>query len=111
MTFISIADAKAHFSACIAEAERGDAVLVTRHGKPVAAVVGMASWRELEARRRVETSRTPYTVDSSSEPETVPSTWQPVWGAVPGLRVRIAEAELTAPVFAHGIPWHDQDPV
>jgi prevent-host-death family protein len=36
---ISLAEAKATFSECIREAESGKAVLITRHGKPVAALV------------------------------------------------------------------------
>ena len=36
---ISLAEAKASFSECIREVENGKAVLITRHGKPVAALV------------------------------------------------------------------------
>ena len=36
---ISLAEAKATLSECIREAESGKAVLITRHGKPVAALV------------------------------------------------------------------------
>jgi prevent-host-death family protein len=36
---ISLAEAKATFSECIREAESGKEVLITRHGKPVAALV------------------------------------------------------------------------
>jgi prevent-host-death family protein len=35
----SVADAKSHFTDCIASAEAGEPVVVTRHGKPVAAIV------------------------------------------------------------------------
>jgi len=35
----SVADAKSHFADCIASAEAGDPVVITRHGKPVAAIV------------------------------------------------------------------------
>ena len=34
---ISVAEAKATFSECIRKVEAGSAVLITRHGKPVAA--------------------------------------------------------------------------
>ena len=36
---ISIAEAKAHLSDCIRQAEQGEPILNTRHGKPVAALV------------------------------------------------------------------------
>lgn len=36
---ISVAEAKAHFSECVREAEDGVPVLVTRHGRPVVAIV------------------------------------------------------------------------
>ena len=36
---ISLAEAKATLSECIRDAESGKAVLITRHGKPVAALV------------------------------------------------------------------------
>jgi prevent-host-death family protein len=35
----SIANAKAHFTECIDSAEAGEPVMITRHGKPVAAIV------------------------------------------------------------------------
>ena len=35
---ISLAEAKATLSECIREAESGKEVLITRHGKPVAAI-------------------------------------------------------------------------
>ena len=36
---ISVAEAKATFSECIRQVEAGSSVLITRHGKPVAALV------------------------------------------------------------------------
>jgi prevent-host-death family protein len=44
----SIADAKAHLTACIISAEAGERVVLTRHGKPVAALVSMADLAVLE---------------------------------------------------------------
>ncbi len=44
----SIADAKAHFTDCITTAEAGERVVLTRHGKPVAALVSMADLALLE---------------------------------------------------------------
>ncbi len=37
---ITLADAKAHLSALVAEAEDGAEITVTRHGRPVARIVG-----------------------------------------------------------------------
>lgn len=36
---VSLADAKARLSECVRDAERGDSIVITRHGKPVAALV------------------------------------------------------------------------
>lgn len=37
---MSVAEAKARFSECVRDAEGGEQVIITRHGKPVALVVG-----------------------------------------------------------------------
>jgi prevent-host-death family protein len=37
---ITLAEAKAHLSALVAEAEAGTEITVTRHGRPVARIVG-----------------------------------------------------------------------
>jgi len=37
---ITLAEAKAHFSALVTEAEEGAEITVTRHGRPVARIVG-----------------------------------------------------------------------
>jgi prevent-host-death family protein len=47
---VSIVEAKAHFSDYVRKAEAGDPVLITRHGKPVAAVVAA---EDLAALRRI----------------------------------------------------------
>lgn len=49
---MSIAEAKAHLSVCVREAEQGEFVLITRHGKPVAALVGATHLQQLERLRR-----------------------------------------------------------
>ena len=36
---LSVAEAKAHFSECLKEAEDGEPVMITRHGKLVAGIV------------------------------------------------------------------------
>ena len=48
---VSIAEAKARFSECVRSAEGGDAVLITRHGKPVVAVVSAEDLHHLERLR------------------------------------------------------------
>ena len=37
---VTLAEAKAHLSALVAEAEEGAEITVTRHGRPVARIVG-----------------------------------------------------------------------
>jgi prevent-host-death family protein len=50
----SIADAKAHFTDCIASAEAGKRVVLTRHGKPVAALVSIPDLEVLEQARSAD---------------------------------------------------------
>lgn len=38
---LSVAQAKASFSECVRDAESGEPVIVTRHGKPVVAIVSV----------------------------------------------------------------------
>jgi prevent-host-death family protein len=45
---ISIAEAKATFSDCIRRVEAGSSVVITRHGKPVAALVRPGELEHLE---------------------------------------------------------------
>ncbi len=45
---ISVAKAKATFSDCIRQVETGSSVLITRHGKPVAALVRPGELEHLE---------------------------------------------------------------
>jgi prevent-host-death family protein len=47
----SVADAKAHFADCLREAERGEPVVITRHGKRVAALVPASELKALERLR------------------------------------------------------------
>lgn len=46
----SVSEVKARLSDCIREAEHGEPVIITRHGRPVAALVGVT---ELEALERL----------------------------------------------------------
>jgi prevent-host-death family protein len=48
---LSAARAKAEFAECVRRAEAGDAVVITRHGKAVAALVGAERLKELERMR------------------------------------------------------------
>jgi prevent-host-death family protein len=47
----SVAEAKAHFADCLRSAERGEPVVITRHGKRVAAVVAAEDLERLERLR------------------------------------------------------------
>ena len=49
---ISVAEAKATFSECIRQVEAGSSVLITRHGKPVAALVRPGDLEHLERLRK-----------------------------------------------------------
>lgn len=49
---ISVAEAKATFSECIRQVEGGSSVLITRHGKPVAALVRPSDLEHLERLRK-----------------------------------------------------------
>ena len=48
---LSVTYVKAHLSDCIRKVETGAAVVITRHGKPVVALVPAAELQELDRRR------------------------------------------------------------
>ena len=48
---LSAAQAKARFSDCVRRAEEGDPVVITRHGKPVAALVPASALSQLRGLR------------------------------------------------------------
>ena len=48
---LAVAEAKASFGACLRQAERGEPVVVTRHGKTVAAIVSMEDYERLRRLR------------------------------------------------------------
>lgn len=48
---VSLAEAKAKLSECVRDAERGESVVITRHGKPVAALVRADELTRLERLR------------------------------------------------------------
>jgi len=48
---LSAAQAKSQFAECLRSAERGDPVVVTRHGRPVAAIVAAVKLQELDRLR------------------------------------------------------------
>ena len=47
----TVAEAKARFAECLRDAEEGRPVLITRHGKQVAAVVSVADFDQVERLR------------------------------------------------------------
>ena len=49
---ISVAEAKAQLSGCLRQVESGDSLLITRHGKAVAALVPPEDLQHLERLRR-----------------------------------------------------------
>ena len=51
MREIQLRDAKASFSAVVEQAAKGEGTVVTRHGKPVAVVVGWHEWQHLSGAR------------------------------------------------------------
>lgn len=48
---LTVVEAKAHFAQCLREAEQGDPVLLTRHGRWVAAIVPVDLFDEVERLR------------------------------------------------------------
>lgn len=50
---VSLAEAKAKLSECVRDAERGDSVVITRHGMPVAALVRSEELQLLERLRAI----------------------------------------------------------
>lgn len=48
---LSVAEAKAHFADCLRAVERGHPVVITRHGKRVAALVAASEWDQFERLR------------------------------------------------------------
>jgi prevent-host-death family protein len=48
---VPLAEAKAKLSECIRDAERGEPVVITRYGRPVAAIVGAEELSRLERLR------------------------------------------------------------
>ncbi len=54
---ISVAEAKATFSECIRRVEAGSPMVITRHGKPVAAIVQPGELEQLERLRKAGPER------------------------------------------------------
>ena len=48
---MSVAEAKARFAECLRDAEEGRAVVISRHGKPVAAVVSVTDFEQVRRLR------------------------------------------------------------
>jgi prevent-host-death family protein len=53
MAAVKASEAKTHFAEYLRAAEAGKAVIITRHGKPVAALVSVAELEQLERLRSV----------------------------------------------------------
>jgi antitoxin Phd len=51
MREVQLKDAKASFSAVVDQAAQGEPTVVTRHGKPVAVVLGFDEWQALQGGR------------------------------------------------------------
>lgn len=51
---ISVAEAKATFSDCIREVEAGSSLIITKHGRPVAALVRSTDLEHLERLRKAD---------------------------------------------------------
>lgn len=49
---LSVAEAKALLSNCLRRVERGEPILITRHGKPIAALVPADDLKQLERLRK-----------------------------------------------------------
>jgi prevent-host-death family protein len=48
---LTAAEAKASFAVCLRSAETGTPLLVTRHGRPVAAIIGVDDWKHVQRLR------------------------------------------------------------
>ena len=51
MREVQLGDAKANFSAVVDQAAKGECTVVTRHGAPVAVVIGYDEWQRLNGAR------------------------------------------------------------
>jgi len=54
MREVQSSDAKAHLPQILDEVERGETIIITRHGRPIARIVPEAESREAEIRRTME---------------------------------------------------------
>ena len=54
MRSIQAAEAKAHLSSLLDEVERGQTIVITRHGKPIARIVPEADRRQEEIDKAIE---------------------------------------------------------
>ena len=51
MREVQLRDVKASFSAVVEKAAQGEGTVVTRHGRPMAVIVGYEEWRRLSGAR------------------------------------------------------------
>jgi len=57
MREVQSSDAKARLAQILDEVERGETIIITRHGRPIARIVPEADSREAETRRTMERIR------------------------------------------------------
>ncbi len=57
MREVQSSDAKAHLPQILDEVERGETIIITRHGRPIARIVPEADSREAATRRTMERIR------------------------------------------------------
>jgi len=51
---VQASEAKAHFSELLDEVERGETIVITRHGRPIARIMPQADLRSEEIRKAIE---------------------------------------------------------
>ena len=81
---VSVAEVKAHFSDWVKEAEAGEPVVITRHGKPVVALVPASDMEQLRRLR-------------SAGPEQGLASLAGGWEGSEELADRVAEIRRTGP--------------
>ena len=53
---LTSAEAKARFAGCLRAAEAGSPLIVTRHGRPVAAIISAEDWKQVQRLRSASPS-------------------------------------------------------
>jgi prevent-host-death family protein len=58
MREVQASDAKTHLPSLLDEVERGETIVITRHGRPIARIVPEAERRQIEIRAAIEDLKT-----------------------------------------------------